>query len=97
MSTSKLRYRLTEVGDKRFVTNPNDRFVGKALECYGEWAPTEIDLLSQFLKPGMNVIECGANIGAQSVYLGELIAPDGQLYCFEPCAIIFSCSMPISR
>ena len=60
-----------------------DFFVGKAIELYGEYCPEEGRILSQGIRPGMNVIEVGANMGAHSVDMARACAP-GLFYAFEP-------------
>ena len=47
----------------------------------------EFDLLSlvdSFLKPGMNVIDVGANCGVYSVIAGKKIGEEGSIWAFEP-------------
>jgi FkbM family methyltransferase len=81
--------RLTTVGSTRFLTNPNDYFVGKSLEVYGEWSYGEVDLLSKLLRPSNNVIEIGANIGAHTLFIARDICPSGIVYAFEPRRLLF--------
>jgi FkbM family methyltransferase len=81
--------RLTAVGSTHFLTNPNDTFVGKSLEVYGEWSYGEIDLFSKLLQPDSNVVEIGANIGAHTVFIARDICPSGNVYAFEPRRICF--------
>jgi FkbM family methyltransferase len=40
-------------------------------------------------KPGDTVIDAGANIGAFSVEVGELVGPEGRVYSFEPASSSF--------
>src|SRR6478672_526696 len=37
-----------------------------------------------FLKPGMNVIDIGANIGEYSLFLADLVGPRGRVIAVEP-------------
>lgn len=60
-----------------------DRYVTESLTRYGEFSPDELRLLSHFIKPGMTVVEVGANIGALSLPLARACAP-GPIYLFEP-------------
>jgi FkbM family methyltransferase len=60
-----------------------DEYVGRSLELYGEYCPSEWALLRQLIKPGMNVIEAGANMGTHSVDMARACAP-GIFYGFEP-------------
>ncbi len=61
----------------------NDFYVGFAVETYGEYCPDEWTALRQLIKPGMNVIEVGANMGTHSVDMARACAP-GTFYAFEP-------------
>ena len=67
---------------------PHDRFIGRCLEVYGEFSPGEWDLLAQIIKPGMTVVEVGANIGAHTVPMARACRP-GQLYAYEPQRRVF--------
>jgi FkbM family methyltransferase len=60
-----------------------DQYVGRALELYGEYGPIEWALLRQLIRPGMIVIEAGANMGTHSVDMARACAP-GTFYAFEP-------------
>lgn len=89
MTGNEKNVRLTAVGSTQFLTNPNDTFVGKSLEVYGEWSYGEIELFSKLLKPGDNVVEIGANIGAHTIFIARDICPSGKVYAFEPRRICF--------
>jgi FkbM family methyltransferase len=65
-----------------------DRYITGSLEAYGEFSHVEWMLLAQLVKPGMVVVEVGANIGAHSVPLARACAP-GPLYLFEPQQRVF--------
>ena len=40
--------------------NPHDRFIGRSIDCYGEFSELEYDLFRQILCPGFVAIEAGA-------------------------------------
>lgn len=65
-----------------------DVFITRSLEVYGEYCPDEWALLKQVIKPGMTVIEVGANIGSHSVDMAKACAP-GPFYAFEPQPRVF--------
>ena len=65
-----------------------DRYITRSLELYGEFSPEEGALLAQLVRPGMTVVEMGANIGAHSVPLARACAP-GPLILFEPQQRVF--------
>lgn len=64
--------------------NSNDMFVGKSLQDYGEFSELEVNLFRALIKPGMTVLDVGANIGAFSVVFGKLVGPSGNVLAFEP-------------
>lgn len=65
-----------------------DRYITRSLEVYGEFSGAEWSLLAQMVKPGMTVVEVGANIGSHSVALAQACFP-GPLYLFEPQQRVF--------
>jgi FkbM family methyltransferase len=65
-----------------------DLYITRALEVYGEYCPGEWRMLAQLVKPGMTVVEMGANIGTHSVPLAHQCFP-GPLYLFEPQQRVF--------
>jgi FkbM family methyltransferase len=44
----------------------------------------EIGLTLDFLKPGMNVVDVGANIGLYSILADKIVGPTGRVWAFEP-------------
>jgi FkbM family methyltransferase len=60
-----------------------DAYITGCLERYGEYCEAETDVFRQLVKPGMTVLEAGANIGAHTVMLARACAP-GRLIAFEP-------------
>lgn len=64
--------------------------MGAALERYGEWAESEIFLLSRFIRPGDVVVDAGAHVGTHALAFsnmvgkrGTVIAIDAQREVFE--------------
>ncbi|MGF1579097.1 MAG: FkbM family methyltransferase [Gemmataceae bacterium] len=72
-----------------FVFNKNDIYVGEALRKYGEYSENEVDLFRQICQPGLYVAEVGANLGAHTVPLAQLVGPQGRIFAFEPQRIVF--------
>ena len=71
------------------LVNRNDQYVGASLRKYGEYSRGESDLFRRFLRPGMLVVEAGANIGVHTVELSRLAGPTGSVVAFEPQRIVF--------
>jgi FkbM family methyltransferase len=65
-----------------------DAYITRSMQVYGEYGHDEVDLFRQLVKPGMTVVEAGANIGAHSVMLARACAP-GRLIAFEPQQRVF--------
>jgi FkbM family methyltransferase len=49
-----------------------------------EWFEKEIRFLRCFLKPGMNAIDIGANLGVYSLPMARLVGPGGRVFSYEP-------------
>lgn len=68
---------------------PTDQWLGRSLELYGEWSEGEVELFRHLLKPGDVVVEAGANIGAHTVALAEIVGIEGAVWAFEPQPTVF--------
>jgi FkbM family methyltransferase len=51
-----------------------------------KWFEKETALLARWLRPGMTVIDIGANLGAYSLPIARLVGPSGQVFAYEPAA-----------
>lgn len=69
--------------------NPKDAYVGRSLDLYGEFSEGEIELFRQVVRAGDVVVEVGANLGALTVPLANLVTPTGRVFAFEPQRIVF--------
>ena len=87
LETQWARIRKTRHGYLMF--NPNDRFIGRSIDIYGEFSELETDLFQQFLKSGNVVVEAGANIGSFTLPLSKLVGNTGAVYAFEPQRLVF--------
>jgi len=61
----------------------DDEFVGKSLKSYGEYSELEVALWRELIKPGMAVIDAGANIGTLTVALADIVGPSGHVVAIE--------------
>jgi FkbM family methyltransferase len=50
----------------------------------GSFEPNEFAFLASFLKPGMVVVDAGANEGFYSLFMARRVAPDGRVIAVEP-------------
>ncbi|MFM7610908.1 MAG: FkbM family methyltransferase, partial [Alphaproteobacteria bacterium] len=65
------------------------QYVGGSLDRYGEFSELEAQPFSSLIKPGMLVVEVGANIGAHTVHLAQLVGENGGVVAFEAQRVIF--------
>lgn len=61
----------------------NDRYLGAALERYGEYSEGEVELWRQLIRPEWVIADVGANIGCHTVAFARL-ASRGRVVAFEP-------------
>jgi FkbM family methyltransferase len=71
-----------------FMYNIHDKYVGGSLDRYGEFSEGEAGLFRQFIRPGMIVLDIGANIGAHTVTFAKLVRPNGCVIAFEPQRVV---------
>jgi len=82
-------YRLVEGRHGRFLANPQDIYIGRALVEYGEFSELEVKMLLQLLPRGGVAVEAGANMGAITVPMAKKAGSGGLVYAFEPQPLIF--------
>jgi FkbM family methyltransferase len=70
---------------------PNDRFIGRSFDLYGEFSEGEVALFRALLKPGDTAVDVGANIGGHTVALARLVGPAGHVAALEPQRLAFYC------
>ena len=63
--------------------------LGTLLERYGEYGESQVDIFRQQLRPGMTVVEVGANLGAQTLAFAQAVGPEGRVVAFEPRRSLF--------
>jgi FkbM family methyltransferase len=49
-----------------------------------DWFEKEINFVRRWLKPGMQAIDVGANVGVYALTMAKLVAPGGSIWAFEP-------------
>ncbi|CAN5223190.1 hypothetical protein BH10PSE11_BH10PSE11_12620 [soil metagenome] len=49
-----------------------------------KWFEKETAFLARWLRPGMNVIDVGANLGVYSLPMARIVGPDGHVFSYEP-------------
>ena len=85
--TPHLRIKACRYGAMMYL--PNDQYLGKSLDLYGEFSEDEIAVFRQIIKPGAVVVDVGANIGCHTVFFSQAVGTDGSVFAFEPQRPIF--------
>ena len=73
----------------KILYNPNDIYVGKSIDYYGEFSEGEASLFRHLLKPGAVVLDIGAHIGSHTLVFAKAAGPQGAVLAFEPQRVIF--------
>jgi FkbM family methyltransferase len=71
------------------VFNPNDAYVGRSLDLYGEFSESELVLLRRLVSDGAVVLDVGACIGTHTLPLARAVRPAGVVHAFEPQRLLF--------
>jgi FkbM family methyltransferase len=79
---ANLRLKRCRHGTMMFYAN--DQYIGRSLDLYGEFSEREIELFAQLVRPGMTVVDAGANIGAHTLFFASVVGADGRVFAFEP-------------
>ena len=67
---------------------PNDVYIGRSLELYGEFSEEEIRLFEKIISPTDVAVDVGANIGTHTVALSRLAR---DVWALEPQKSVFDC------
>lgn len=78
---SKLR--LVDMGDFQIYVAPNDAAVGQHV-AGGVYEPNVTAVFRRLLKPGMSVVDIGANIGYFTMLSATLVGASGHVLAIEP-------------
>jgi FkbM family methyltransferase len=62
----------------------NDTYISGGLAARGHWEFAESALLLSLCRPGITVLDAGANVGYYTVLLGRALGAGGRVYAFEP-------------
>jgi FkbM family methyltransferase len=67
-----------------FWFDASDEKVLPWIRSQATWEADVVRLLERSLRPGMTVVDVGANVGLHTVVAAQLVAPDGHVFAVEP-------------
>jgi protein O-GlcNAc transferase len=53
----------------------------------GDWFEGEIHFIRRWLRPGMSVVDVGANYGLYTLTCAQLVGPEGRVWAYEPASL----------
>ena len=79
-------------GDLRVTVPDNPRLMTAfILEERGDWFENEIQFVRHRLRPGMVVVDIGANYGLYTLCCARRVGPEGRVWAYEPASLPRSC------
>jgi FkbM family methyltransferase len=72
------------------IAVPEQGHLSRKVIRRGNWEPYETSIFYKYLKPGILVIDAGANFGHFSLIAANKIGEKGQVIAFEPEPVLFS-------
>lgn len=73
-----------KVNNFKLYANKPDRILAILLWKFGLLEKNEINFLKNVIKPNMQVLDIGANIGYYTTFLSSLVGVNGAVFAFEP-------------
>jgi FkbM family methyltransferase len=83
VSLASTPHRLVEAQGIKLFMSEEDR-VCASLRTSGEYEPGVTTLVRRILRPGMNFVDVGANIGFFSIVASRLVGDEGRVFAVEP-------------
>jgi len=84
------RFMKRRIFDYSMLLDLDDRGISKTLALLGKREMEHRYILQQVLKPGMTVMDIGANLGYYVMMESRLVGPTGMVYAIEPSPANFS-------
>ncbi|MFC4256566.1 FkbM family methyltransferase [Altererythrobacter xixiisoli] len=72
-----------------FLVLASDEVIPRAIVREGSWAPNDIALFKEHVRPGDLVLDIGANFGHHSVVFAKLVGPTGQVIAIEAQRVMY--------
>ena len=73
-----------------FTVLPGDHGISRELSVYQIHEPLTTELVKRFLKPGMNVVDIGGNLGYYALLEAQMVGDTGRVIAIEPVAANFA-------
>lgn len=80
----KVRFVERNIQQFKLIIDLRDVGLSKELFLSDIREEEHIYMLERYLKPGMAVLDCGANIGYYTVMMGRMVGESGKIYSVEP-------------
>jgi FkbM family methyltransferase len=90
MNHAAIWQRKVKVWDSNVRAASLDRLVFLLLHRAGLMGKEEAELLNKLIRPGMHILDVGANIGLYTLLLSRLAGETGKVFAFEPEPNLFS-------
>jgi len=80
--------RTVKIENDILITVPDDLtlMTPYILEEQQDWFEDEIKFVRHLIKPGMQIIDIGANYGCYALSMAKLAGSNGRVWAFEPCS-----------
>lgn len=72
------------LGRYKMIVDPTDVGLSSHLLLDGYWEMWLTELLTRLVRPGMTVVDVGANLGYFTLLMADLVGPTGRVHAFEP-------------
>jgi FkbM family methyltransferase len=80
----KKREVIRKVNNCPMILNFDEEGLSKHLMIHREREISETETVKKIVRPGMCILEIGANIGYYTVLMGKLVGKNGKIYTYEP-------------
>jgi FkbM family methyltransferase len=80
----KKREVVRKVNNCPMILNFDEEGLSRHLMVHREREVAETETIKRIVKPGMCILEIGANIGYYTILMGKLVGKNGKIYAYEP-------------
>lgn len=80
----KKREVIRKVNSYPMILNFDEEGLSKHLMIHGKREIAETETIQRIVKPGMCVLEIGANVGYYTILMAKLVGSSGKIYSYEP-------------